>query len=219
MPAHIAYSPTRCSPTFLAPHPPTPQDLTLLHFRKTGNKFATALLGLRLPGGELEEFQEAVSELERDSEVRRALWGVPGRAGRGAEQEGGGGGIALRRGGCLYRTCCVHKLSPSVQVDAGGWDASGMPLTCGCPTNHWLATNHCAAALLPPAVCLCGAGGTGAGGVRHVHLKTSVAPECPTSAPRMQHALALRGAIMPRPWRHTQYSVHLGLVHTRTCQN
>lgn len=30
-----------------------PQDVTLLHFRKTGNRFATALLGLRIPDDEV----------------------------------------------------------------------------------------------------------------------------------------------------------------------
>lgn len=32
---------------------PPPQDVTLLHFRKTGNRFATALLGLRIPDDEV----------------------------------------------------------------------------------------------------------------------------------------------------------------------
>ena len=44
-------------------------DITLLHFRKTGNRSATALLGLRLPEGEVAEFRAAVGHL--DEEVRR----------------------------------------------------------------------------------------------------------------------------------------------------
>lgn len=42
-------------------------DITLLHFRKTGQRAATALLGLRLPAGEKAAFGEAVKSL--DSEV------------------------------------------------------------------------------------------------------------------------------------------------------
>ncbi len=48
-----------CAPWFHINQPrvhilfPLPQDVTLLHFRKTGNRFATALLGLRIPDAEV----------------------------------------------------------------------------------------------------------------------------------------------------------------------
>lgn len=38
-------------------------DITLLHFRKTGQRAATALLGLRLPAGDKAAFAEAVAGL------------------------------------------------------------------------------------------------------------------------------------------------------------
>lgn len=37
-------------------------DVTLLHFRKTGNRFATALLGLRIPDDEMEEFDATLEQ-------------------------------------------------------------------------------------------------------------------------------------------------------------
>lgn len=42
--------PISSQPTAL---PTCAQDVTLLHFRKTGNRFATALLGLRIPDAEV----------------------------------------------------------------------------------------------------------------------------------------------------------------------
>ncbi|PSC71990.1 threonine deaminase [Micractinium conductrix] len=41
-------------------------DITLLHFRKTGNRSATALLGLRLPPGEVADFWQAVGALNAE---------------------------------------------------------------------------------------------------------------------------------------------------------
>lgn len=45
-------------------------DLTLLHFRKTGQRSATALLGLRLPAAEVAAFEEAVAELDASFEFQ-----------------------------------------------------------------------------------------------------------------------------------------------------
>lgn len=41
-------------------------DITLLHFRKTGNRSATALLGLRLPEEEVADFWRAIGELSAE---------------------------------------------------------------------------------------------------------------------------------------------------------
>ncbi|KAI8466923.1 MAG: tryptophan synthase beta subunit-like PLP-dependent enzyme [Monoraphidium minutum] len=41
-------------------------DITLLHFRKTGQRAATALLGVRVPPGEMGAFQEAVAGLNSE---------------------------------------------------------------------------------------------------------------------------------------------------------
>lgn len=48
-------------------------DITLLHFRKTGNRSATALLGLRLPEAEVADFWRAIGELS--AEVRGRVGG------------------------------------------------------------------------------------------------------------------------------------------------
>lgn len=45
-------------------------DITLLHFRKTGQRAATALLGLRLPEAEKAAFWEAVKGLNAEFEFR-----------------------------------------------------------------------------------------------------------------------------------------------------
>ena len=45
-------------------------DITLLHFRKTGQRAATALLGLRLPPADKPAFEAAVAELAMDSEFQ-----------------------------------------------------------------------------------------------------------------------------------------------------
>ncbi|KAL4440476.1 hypothetical protein ABPG75_003477 [Micractinium tetrahymenae] len=41
-------------------------DITLLHFRKTGNRSATALLGLRLPEAEVGDFWRAIGDLSAE---------------------------------------------------------------------------------------------------------------------------------------------------------
>ncbi|PRW39107.1 threonine deaminase isoform A [Chlorella sorokiniana] len=43
-------------------------DVTLLHFRKTGNRFATALLGLRIPDDEMEEFEATLEQFRSGME-------------------------------------------------------------------------------------------------------------------------------------------------------
>jgi threonine dehydratase len=45
-------------------------DITLLHFRKTGQRSATALLGLRVPQGEMGALQEAVAALNDEFQFR-----------------------------------------------------------------------------------------------------------------------------------------------------
>lgn len=45
-------------------------DITLLHFRKTGQRSATALLGVRVPPGEMPEFQAATAELNSEFQFR-----------------------------------------------------------------------------------------------------------------------------------------------------
>jgi threonine dehydratase len=45
-------------------------DITLLHFRKTGQRAATALLGLRLPAGEVPAFEESVAALNAAFQFR-----------------------------------------------------------------------------------------------------------------------------------------------------
>ena len=91
-------------------------DITLLHFRKTGNRFATALLGLRLPAAEFAEFTAAVGAL--NAEVG-GEWG----GGSGGGGGGGGGGVAAGgsaqwwRGGGGIRwvqaSHSLHRKSPS----------------------------------------------------------------------------------------------------------
>lgn len=46
-------------------------DITLLHFRKTGQRSATALLGLRLPKADAAAFEEAVAGLNSEFHFRQ----------------------------------------------------------------------------------------------------------------------------------------------------
>jgi hypothetical protein len=57
--------PISSQPTAL---PTCAQDVTLLHFRKTGNRFATALLGLRIPDDEMEEFEATLEQFRSGME-------------------------------------------------------------------------------------------------------------------------------------------------------